>query len=92
MTSGPYRVRYSDAFERDLAKIDRAQAKRILAYLATRIDGADDPRQHGRALTGAKLGGLWRYRIGDYRVTAEISDDTLIVLAVHAGHRSTIYR
>lgn len=92
MTGGPYRVRYSDAFARDLAKLDRAWAKRILTYLAERVDGSEDPRLHGRPLTGARLGGLWRYRIGDYRVTAEINDDTLVVLAVHAGHRSTIYR
>lgn len=78
-----WRVVYSDGFARDLAKIDRTQARRILKYLATRIDGQPDPRQHGRGLTGAELGHLWRYRIGDYRVVADIHDHTLTVLAVN---------
>ena len=79
---GPtWRVVYSDGF-----------ARRILKYLTERIDGQPDPRAHGHALTGPELGGLWRYRIGNYRVITELTNDTCTVLALRVGHRSTIYR
>ncbi|MGB3013186.1 MAG: type II toxin-antitoxin system RelE/ParE family toxin, partial [Candidatus Nanopelagicales bacterium] len=71
-----WRVVYSDGFARDLSKLDRSQARRILRYLAERIDGQPDPRAHGHTLTGPELGGLWRYRIGDSRVITELTDDT----------------
>jgi mRNA interferase RelE/StbE len=87
-----WRVVYSDGFARDLGKLDRTQARRILKYLAERIDGQSDPRAHGHALAGLELGGLWRYRIGDYRVITELTDETCTVLALRVGHRSTIYR
>jgi mRNA interferase RelE/StbE len=87
-----YRVEHTEAFARDLRKMDREVARRILAFLATRVDGSSDPRQYGRALTGATLGHLWRYRVGDYRVIVDIGDEALIVLAIHADHRSSVYR
>ncbi len=37
------------------------------------------------------LAGYWRYRIGDYGVLAQVLDEQLIVNALHARHRSTIY-
>ena len=90
---GPtWRVVYSDGFARDLGKLDRSQARRILKYLTERIDGQPDPRAHGHALTGPELGGLRRYRIGNYRVITELTNDTCTVLALRVGHRSTIYR
>ncbi|WP_406547573.1 type II toxin-antitoxin system RelE/ParE family toxin [Succinimonas sp.] len=36
--------------------------------------------------------GRWRYRIGDYRLICSIEDDKLVILALSAGHRSTIYK
>jgi mRNA interferase RelE/StbE len=51
----------------------------------------EDPRQLGKALTGDK-GGLWRYRIGDYRAICKLEDEKLIVLVLDLGHRREIYR
>ncbi len=51
----------------------------------------DDPRRFGKALRH-ELQGLWRYRIGDYRVVCQIQDEQLIVLALSVGHRRNIYR
>ena len=48
---------------------------------------ADDPRSRGKALTGP-LTGLWRYRIGDWRVVVDIYDDRLVILALDIEHRS----
>lgn len=36
--------------------------------------------------------GLWRYRVGDYRIVADIEDDVLVILVVDVDHRSRVYR
>ncbi|WP_409527356.1 type II toxin-antitoxin system RelE family toxin [Rhizobium sp. BK312] len=50
----------------------------------------EDPRQAGKALQGAKLGNLWRYRIGDYRIICELQDQRLVVLVVKIGYRKQV--
>ncbi|WP_238539162.1 type II toxin-antitoxin system RelE/ParE family toxin [Novosphingobium sp. AP12] len=52
---------------------------------------ADDPRSSGKALAG-QLAGLWRYRVGDYRLICEIEDGKHLILVVTIGHRGDIYR
>ena len=63
----------------------------MLRYLRERIAGSADPRRFGRALTGDRKG-LWRYRIGDYRIVAAFEDDRFVVLVVAVGHRREVYR
>jgi mRNA interferase RelE/StbE len=53
--------------------------------------GSEDPRRFGHALTGDRKG-LWRYRVGDYRIIAGIEDDRFVVLVVTIGHRREVYR
>ena len=50
-----------------------------------------DPRVHGKALT-ANLKGMWRYRIGDYRMLCLIEDEKLIITSLNIGHRREIYK
>lgn len=76
---------------KQLAKLDRPVAARIIGWLDDRIEGGKNPRHFGEALTG-DLAGLWRYRIGDFRVVCEIHDARLVVLALSIGHRRDIYR
>jgi mRNA interferase RelE/StbE len=72
-----------------LAKRDRPTAARIVASLRA-LAGTGDPRARGKALTG-NLAGLWRYRVGDWRVVADIQDQALVVLAIDISHRSSVY-
>ena len=65
-------------------------AQRVLKAL-DELEGIEDPRSKGKALTGT-LRGLWRYRVGDYRIICSIIDDELIIVAVEVGHRREIYR
>ncbi|MCA5587154.1 type II toxin-antitoxin system RelE/ParE family toxin [Finegoldia magna] len=46
---------------------------------------------HGKALVGDKSG-YWRYRIGNYRLIAEIRDDELLIIAISFEHRSSVYK
>lgn len=74
---------------RKLDKRDSATAQGIRrAMLAIAATGA--PRSRGKALTKNRAG-QWRYRIGDWRVIAEIQDRELVIVAIEVGHRSTIY-
>jgi mRNA interferase RelE/StbE len=87
-----YSVELSAEVARELVKLDRQQAKRILKFLYERVAKLDDPRSIGKALHGSRLGEFWKYRIGDYRLICKIEDDRLIVLVLRVGHRKEIYR
>lgn len=84
-------VEISPFAQKQLARLDRPAAARIIDWLDDRIEGCKNPRHFGEALTG-DLAGLWRYRIGDFRVICEIHDARLVVLALSIGHRRDIYR
>ena len=76
---------------KQLGKLDKPVAKRILGWLDDRIEGSKNPRHFGEPLKG-DLAGLWRYRIGDFRIICEIQESRLVVLALSVGHRREIYR
>jgi mRNA interferase RelE/StbE len=83
-----YSVSYSQAAIRQLGKLDRQVAVRV----RRRADQlAAEPRPHGCVqLVGSP--GLWRVRVGDYRIVYQIRDEILVVLVVDVGHRREIYR
>ena len=87
-----WKVELARAAVRDLDKLDRQTARRVLAFLHGRVATLDDPRGIGEALKGPRLGEFWRYRVGDYRVIARIEDDALRVLVVRVGSRGKVYR
>lgn len=84
-------IEFVPAAAKELKKLGKSEAARIIATLETRIAILDDPRSLGSALTG-ELGGLWRWRIGDYRVIARIEDQRITILVVRIGHRREVYR
>lgn len=85
-----FQLRYSKKAEKQLSKLDAKQSQIIVAWLMKNIDGCDNPRSFGSALT-ANHKHKWRYRIGDYRVLVDIQDETLIILAIQIGHRRDVY-
>lgn len=76
---------------KDLKKLDRQVAARIIRTIEERIAVLDDPRTIGSALVGEHAG-YWRWRIGDYRVVARIEDVRVTVLVVRLAHRREVYR
>ena len=86
-----WRIEFVPAAAKELKKLGRSEAARIIATLETRIATLDEPRQLGSALTG-DLVGLWRWRIGDYRVVARIEDERVTILVVRVAHRKEVYR
>lgn len=86
-----WRIEFVPAAAKEIKKLGHLEAARIITTLETRIAVLDDPRSLGSALTG-ELGGLWRWRIGDYRVIARIVDERITILVVRIGHRREVYR
>lgn len=84
-------VEIGEPAERQLRKLDPAVRRRILDWLADRIEGCKNPRHFGEPLKGGRAG-LWRYRIGDWRVICDIRDERVVVLVLAIGHRREIYR
>lgn len=85
-----WKIEYTQTAAKSLLSLDRQIARRIQKYLKERIATDSDPRRFGDGLV-ENLTGYWKYRIGDYRVIAEIHDDKFIVVVVKIGHRSKIY-
>jgi len=85
-----WRVEFDRDAAKELRKLGEPARRTILRYLRERIATPADPRRFGKALAG-EFAGLWRYRIGDYRLIASFEDDRLIVLVLRLGHRRTVY-
>lgn len=85
-------IKFNDAALKELAKLDRQTAQRIAAFLRERVAVLDDPRSIGEALKGAKLGDLWKYRVGDYQIISNIEDGVLRIVVVKIGNRREVYR
>lgn len=85
-----YHVEFSKNALKFLKKLDKHTALLITAWIRKNLEGCSDPRIHGKGLT-ANRSGEWRYRIGDYRIIADIQDDRVIILVLEIGHRSDIY-
>ena len=86
-----YRVELSESALKTFQKMDKQIATMIFAWIFKNLDGCENPRVHGKGLVAEKKG-IWKYRIGDYRLLAHIFDDRLIILVVDAGHRIDIYK
>ena len=76
---------------RELDELDGQAAKRILKFLNERLAKRDNPRELGEALKG-ELAELWKYRVGDYRIIANIDDRLIRILVVRIGNRREVYR
>ena len=86
-----WRVEFAPRSERQLNKLTERDRTRILRFLSERIAVAEEPRRLGEALKGEPAG-LWRYRVGDFRIVARIEDKRVTVLVLEVGNRREVYR
>lgn len=84
-----WEIRFSPRAAKSFKKLDAEERRRISKFLRE-VAALEDPRSRGKAMTANKAG-LWRWRVGDYRVVADIVDDQVVVVVVDVGHRSKIY-
>lgn len=82
-------VNFSGKALKQLSKLDSSIQKRIIDFL-TEISQLRDSRSRGKLLVG-NLRGIWRYRVGDYRILCQIKDKELCIFVVEIGHRREVY-
>jgi len=87
-----WKIEFAEGALKELKDLDRPVAKRIQGFLRDRLALLDDPRSIGQALKGARWGGLWKYRVGDWRIIASIEDERVSILVVRIGNRREVYR
>lgn len=85
-------VEFEAAALKELDRLDPQDARRILNFLSEKIGGGNDPRSVGEPLRGSRFAGLWRYRVGNFRIVCQIQEEALNVLVVRIGHRREVYR
>ena len=86
-----WKVEVAPRAARALARLDKPEQARIRRFLSERLATDEDPRRVGHSLRGT-LAGLWRYRIGNYRLICRIEDGRLVVLVLEIGRRREVYR
>lgn len=87
-----WELEYDPKAVKAIKKLDRKVALRILTFLSERVSTLEDPRSIGEALRGSKLGNYWKYRVGNYRIIADIQDGKVVILVLDVGHRSAVYK
>lgn len=85
-----YSVETTVRFDKEFKKLDRYTQRMIKAWIDKNLVDCSNPRAHGKGLTSNRSG-QWRYRIGDYRLIADISDEKIVILLLTVGHRSVVY-
>ena len=85
-----YKVDYTKSAIKKLKALDKPVRSMVLNWIEKNLIGCSNPRQHGKALVGNHAG-KWRYRVGDYRILADILDDKIVILVLNVGHRREIY-
>ncbi|MCQ2081958.1 MAG: type II toxin-antitoxin system RelE/ParE family toxin [Lachnospiraceae bacterium] len=85
-----YRVVFSKDALKQLKKLDKNVAALIVGWIRKNLENSSDPRNHGKGLT-ANRSGQWRYRVGDYRILANINDTEITILVISIGHRRDVY-
>ncbi|MDY2980077.1 MULTISPECIES: type II toxin-antitoxin system RelE family toxin [Fusobacterium] len=86
-----YKVEFSIESANYIRKMDNSTRTTLLKWINKNLVNCEDPRVHGKSLTGNKKG-IWRYRVGNYRVLCDIQDEVLTILVLEIGHRSKIYK
>lgn len=85
-------IEFERSAAKEFRKLDPQLQRRIQRFFRQRILAIDNPRSQGKALRGARWGKLWRYRVGDCRIIAELQDHRLVILIVRVGQRGQVYR
>ena len=87
-----WRVELAESAAKQLRKLDPQVSRRILGFLRDRVAMLDDPRSIGEALRGKDFGDFWKYRVGDWRIIADLEDGVMLITVIRIGNRRDVYR
>ena len=89
-TPKKFKVVLSKKADKQLRKLDKQTFNIITSWIKKNLENCEDPRKKGKGLVGDHSK-EWRYRVGDYKILAEINDDKIIIYRIEVGHRREIY-
>lgn len=87
-----WQIEFDRRAQKEFQRLDRPARERILRFLTERIEPSTDPRSLAEPLAGDAFAGLWRFRVGDYRLIAHFEDEVFLVLILRISHRRAVYR
>jgi mRNA interferase RelE/StbE len=87
-----WEIEFDPGAKKELDKLGHGNAQRVVKFLFERLAPLDNPRNLGEALKGVKFGELWKYRVGDYRIIADIQDEIVCILVIRVGNRRDVYK
>jgi len=79
-----YKIAFKKSVGRDLKRIGKDQADRILKKIEEELPEKADSYP---SLTG-KFAGLKKYRVGDYRIIYSLIGDTILILRIRHGREA----
>lgn len=82
----PWSIRWTDQALRDLSRLDRSVARRVIARIEV---ASENPARFFVRLVGADD---YKLRIGDYRLLVLLSHATKTIIVERVDHRPRIYR
>ncbi|MFW5836926.1 MAG: type II toxin-antitoxin system RelE family toxin [Desulfovibrionaceae bacterium] len=85
-----WRIEFAESAAKSLSRLDHEVKQRVLRFLRTRIAPSENPRDFGGPLRKS-LAGFWKYRVGDYRIVADIEDEKVLIVVLRIGHRRRVY-
>lgn len=86
-----YTIVTTPRFDKAMRKFDRSVQVFLRAWIEKHLVGCENPRLFRKGLT-ANRSGFWRYRIGNYRVLAEIRDEEVLIYVLEVGHGKEVYQ
>lgn len=81
-----YNVVYKKSVHRDLKRLSKAEAKRILDHIEHEL--SKNPESN--PVLKGQFAGLRKFRIGDYRVIYALLGTDILILRI--GHRRDVYK
>lgn len=83
-----YRIEFTPSARKQFTRLPHEVLRRVDAHLLVL---AENPFPSGAQKIGGSIG-LFRVRVGDYRIVYTIERRALVVLVVRIGHRREVYR
>ncbi|MGA2463068.1 MAG: type II toxin-antitoxin system RelE/ParE family toxin [Thermodesulfobacteriota bacterium] len=84
-------ISISNQFSRDIQNIDRKLQRRILIVIGTTYKDSTRPKGDIVKPLGSDFKGLWRYRIGDYRLVYHIDNESKHIILIAFASRGEKY-
>lgn len=86
-----FNVEFKKSVAKTLNTFDQQTKIMLMSWINKNLCHCDDPRFSGKPLKG-QFKGLWRYKIGNYRIIAQIIEHKVTIIIIDIDHRKDIYK